>query len=490
MRQTLTWKGKREEVGSAPCDARSQGEKRFCFHLAPGPNEHNRPALGIGRWIQELVGEHKSYNQLSKGFREGSIKTKNGNQELTWEDLLNSVIKECLKATKDKKNDGTEDKYLTRGERGLWAAYINGQHVQCNSSSDCQPLLYLIGCVIYWLWADQGQLINNQETIWAGCNRLRKRLIGEEIEGRFRLENNWAVIKNYGGSCGADDNFKNCQLEALSLVIDVFGALRSLCPSCPYQGINNFLTGMRSPGPKQRLYCEPWGRRPDRCVIGPTKGTQGLTLLDGEEFQQPELENTEAAEAQGEGEGRQGIDGAAGVGDSGKTPEQDKEQASHATVETALANGSQVTQPNKNEKPEQQEPENLDEESRATTQEGLPGQSGSTSITGQSRMESLPAKPASPGQHLTPFKEEERSRSLQGGGVASGQEKKEENNGDHMGDKSNSSVAGIVGGSLVTTVMLLASGYGLYRIYGRRKTRRGPQLQSRAGGRIRYQFQD
>ncbi|EUD63871.1 hypothetical protein C922_05747 [Plasmodium inui San Antonio 1] len=448
-----------------PCDK----TEKFCFHLSPEKQGITRIASGVGLWLGRILGPGATYANLKEGYNHGAISSEEGKSELTWEDILDSTIKWCTSRAADKSNNRTEDLYFTEAERRLWKGLMGQNNsVRCSQHGDCQKMMYLVGCILYWIWNGDTRLVKGRSGILGECETIREKLLGDNNQEIISAEDGWKLKKISPSRCEADHNFKDCQLETLSLVVSVLKAQRTLCPKCPYGGINSLLKGVRQPGPGQVMYCKDRSNAPCECLIVNKKERRGgEILLEYEEAATPAAPQKAILLSQTKAKAESTAT-PKGQGDLVKATEdrrgglkKDGHVATNPEVEESGSKGQrQVSkQDSKTESSQQVEKQNqttkLDEQKTLSVAQKEAEVAGSSILQTPVTANRTPddPTPTAPSTTITSLTNRQ-AKDINGGGVDS---------------VSSERLAQGLGGFLGVAVMVVASGYGLYRIFGRRR---------------------
>ncbi|EUD63830.1 hypothetical protein C922_05788, partial [Plasmodium inui San Antonio 1] len=167
------------------------------------------------------------------------------------------------------------------------------EEVQCDANGSCQKMISLIGCIVYWLWKDDGRLIIANTKAWSSCDRLQERIFGTGETELFKAHDGWRIKRTYQKTCQADDNFEHCQLEALSVIVSVAEAISKLCPDCPLSGLNSLFNRIKEPGPGQAIYCKPQQKGPCICVYEDRGHGKGFELISRQDSESPTESSSE-----------------------------------------------------------------------------------------------------------------------------------------------------------------------------------------------------
>ncbi|EUD63949.1 hypothetical protein C922_05669 [Plasmodium inui San Antonio 1] len=284
MNQKVIWRGipRHPAPRGLACDNTNQS--RFCFRLEQLPPKQDRIGMGVSQWISTVEGQAKDYKTQNEGYKKGTLVTDKEGQPVEWGDILDNIIQWCLKRAKDKPNNTSTDKYLGPAERRLWKGLMDqNESLQCNANSTCQKMLYLIGCIVYWLWKDDMRLIDNHDHVWGPCNKLREKILDPQNTIGLDPANTWSIIDRYNQRCQVDTGFKYCRMEGLSLVISVVQALTDLCPNCPLTGLKEIFGGLVTMSQEQQLYCRMQATPYPFCVVDAAPKESDLKLISGGE---------------------------------------------------------------------------------------------------------------------------------------------------------------------------------------------------------------
>ncbi|EUD63862.1 hypothetical protein C922_05756 [Plasmodium inui San Antonio 1] len=452
---------------------RQDSEERFCFWLNPPDQTSGRPAAGLQTWMDRFGVTGAEYQDQAGGFRGGVIESEQGKQNMTWQDILDSVIRFSTSTATDRASNNSEEEELTLAERRVWKALLGGNAtVQCQNNGVCQKTLYFIGCIIYWLWKDNADLIDKDNKAWAKCQSIRRGIFPERDNHLFTTKEGWKLIQRGKRTCQAGNNFMTCEMEGLGLVMSIYEAINSLCPKCPLSGMNEFLNMIQTPGPTQDIFCRKRAGKPPLCQIGQAKEDDSVKLKTGDEDQEVTLppvqekltSNTPRADETEAPAGRRhpisNTDSA--VESSQERLRQDKDDRGTQGHETQKTMEPQIEMDNVQDKGTggNSSTQSQEEAGRSTIETASSGLRTKHHDQTPTTEDKLAKDPGSSRQQINP--EVMTSEAGQGADPESSVKTEEATTG--AGGE-------IVGGVVGVSLMLVASSYGLYRIYGRRRVK-------------------
>ncbi|EUD64809.1 hypothetical protein C922_04849 [Plasmodium inui San Antonio 1] len=279
MNDTLAWDWTPRPSRAATQGSCNPNEERFCFQINKGQRTNQRIEAGVRQWMTTQLKGGESYHHQKARYESGTKIQSKGTSVLEWEDLIDSVVHWCLRRSQDKKNDNSEEKLLGLAESRLWQSLMGARGpIRCAASADCQKMLYLIGCVLSWFLEGNRNILKQAGRGWDPCKRLRSQ-VENSVKTISRGEDNWTVTIKKSAECDVDGHFKDCGSQLVSLVLSVAAAVKSLCPGCPYQVLDEFFGNAFRLGPGQSLYCEAKQGVYNRCRVGNSRQGEELVLF-------------------------------------------------------------------------------------------------------------------------------------------------------------------------------------------------------------------
>ncbi|EUD63961.1 hypothetical protein C922_05656 [Plasmodium inui San Antonio 1] len=237
------WGGQARRPPQTRKECRKDEGTKYCYEVPQHQGIYNRGNHGVYEWPGVLGITIKDFEEQKRGFKAGSIQLKDGREQLQWEDIVDQVLDVSIRKSKNKAYDGNDDDYVGKIETRFWKSIIqqaNGG--SCNDAADCQRVLPLIGCVIYWLWKGQKNLLKPNSKAEQKCEEIRAKMLNDKKTVKIIGKDNWSRLQRVEGTCQGRNSFQKCTVEALSLVLTVADSLTVLCPQCPTQGLDRFLT--------------------------------------------------------------------------------------------------------------------------------------------------------------------------------------------------------------------------------------------------------
>ncbi|EUD65743.1 hypothetical protein C922_03991 [Plasmodium inui San Antonio 1] len=267
----------------------ANNNRRYYYVLPKVPTGKDRPASGIGNWLPTLITKGRSYRELKEGMKEGVLVTTTDREPVTWEDVLDSVVQQCIKTDKDRTNDSKQDRYLGPSERRHWKSMMNqSDEIQCEEDSICQKMLFLVGCIIYWLWGGDDRLVTKLDETERACGSIKQRFLRTGPRSRVAVEHGWKIVREPYNVCQAQDHYAECQFEALGIVVSVARSLRTLCPNCPNPGLEQIFSDLVPLATGQQLFCTRKKTEGEVCIIHSEPEDPFLEIMQKEDQPPPQ----------------------------------------------------------------------------------------------------------------------------------------------------------------------------------------------------------
>ncbi|EUD63834.1 hypothetical protein C922_05785 [Plasmodium inui San Antonio 1] len=470
MMQKIKWQSLRSQDPDSGYSSGVDRGSRFWFSLSRQGKTPTRNPAGVGQWMETVLEPTDTYQLQKRGFKQGILTRGTTGEDMTWEDVLNDIIKWCLKDAEDKKNDSSEDGLLGCAERRLWRGLMGDWEVrQCNNHATCQKMLFLIGCIVYKLWEGDERLIKTRYQPWSRCEEVLKRLLEEKGTIGLDKREHWKVQQQDKLACAASNSFKNCKMETLSLIVSVGKAIKSLCPSCPLHGLTEIFGDIMQVGPGQKIRCPKRSQGYEFCVVDEKEESEGLELFRNQTSQKAGVSAQLLKDVHDSPpqqvtstyiEGKQETT-------KNQNTEQDAEEVREGEPDAGL--GSRGEGKGKIEHPKNQEQESLNTQEPVQT-DSVPGGSGEGDEVGGGLSMStvgLPSEDRKTKNLVVGPEGTNLGTKLLGDSRTEASEKERiETPG--TGSQEEQGIGATVGIAVGVGLMLISSAYGLFRIFARR----------------------
>ncbi|EUD63860.1 hypothetical protein C922_05760 [Plasmodium inui San Antonio 1] len=448
-------------------------DQKYCYKLPTFQGKYDRTKQGLATWLNSLgVGTNRLSNQAA-GYVKGFLKRGGDRSPLEWQDIVDDIINFMVKNSRNRNNTDEDKGYLGLAETRLWEAFIPREdRTPCNNRSDCQKLLTLIGCVIYWFWEQGTDLIRKEGVEWQSCKRLKKKFLDNNKELLTIGKGGWTRIQRSGEVCQSGNSFSQCSVESLSIVLSVSHALANLCPDCPQPGLDHILGDriifedfkcfkcIRKEG--QEGLCQ----RVDQCE-GQTVNKDGICFCDPHQVQDFPTKREEERSIS------QQVPQVSIKDQSNNSPTSEGRSEVNQALRQAQSQ-SQISGETQREKQPgkgnhlSQSLDVLDQETSRRNSGGIgPTANLSTQQDDRSQRNSLVGESNSTiqGNHLSGPTNQDNSPPQT---APTRDQRAPPPHRISQGESNQEHVGGAVAGGIVSVIMFIAASYGLYRVYGRR----------------------
>ncbi|EUD63902.1 hypothetical protein C922_05715 [Plasmodium inui San Antonio 1] len=268
-------------------------QPEYCYDLSFKSHRSTRGVRGVSSWLNRWSDLVRNYMELKDGVDMKKFKSENNEGPLEWEDLLHSIVSRCINSAKGRSMNTEEDQYLGEADWDLWRGFVSQNAIiRCQDSAECQRMLFLVGCIMYWLWGRDIRIVNTDSGAYKKCEQLKLNLLKVSQQPRRWKWVSEKITLGPQELCQANTNFEDCRMYVLSIVLAVANQMREICPSCPMTGLDEIFNEQMFQLAPEGIYCPTKDPSQRLCLRSVAEGANGYVKV-GQISSEPQVQEGE-----------------------------------------------------------------------------------------------------------------------------------------------------------------------------------------------------
>ncbi|EUD64192.1 hypothetical protein C922_05429 [Plasmodium inui San Antonio 1] len=428
---------------------------------------------GLSQWLSDTLLDNGSSDWGGSFKPEVNTKLQDySKQVMSWGDVIHRVMDEIRKDIVTNPRASTETKFWTPAEWYNVLGDHEGEGLLWDKESRTRQVLIVIVCIITGLTEATQELNKRYEGRGKLCAKVDSGLTVNEYEWEQWEKGKGQMSGKSTNECNSGKEHKKCPDASLGLILTVYEALTRVCPKCgPYRITRWIKSSGRGEETRGTLYCRIQGNVLNCEKNKGTEESVSALWFERDEIAAPtkDARETKQNEATSPGVSPDAIDQ---QGQGGDDLTSTKLKESDAVV--VDQNPEPISTSHRTPRPgaKQQDGSRHQRNNGATTSEGGTARGG---LDGLSKGPGDPSSPVPTGringedfgeQEPSQLSNEDSSPTEKDFGGISQEALPGEGGGQGM--------SSIMGGILSVLILGIGAGYGLCRIWGRRKRHRPP----------------